>query len=187
MDVNEDNVALSALSEDSVEDGGSVRLNCGKTEASGLDPEAVHASKPTRQAVHNFGHTYTVPLALGAYGFWIDARLALLVASIWGAQIGLDRLVGIALCTENLHQEDKQNMSLPLATIVDHIDYVVDRVGIDHVAIGSDFDGATVPEAIGDVTGLPLLFEALDARGYDESDRRAIAHENWLRVVETTW
>ena len=45
----------------------------------------------------------------------------------------------------------------PLATIVAHIRYAVDRIGVEHVALGSDFDGATVPDALGDVAGLPRL------------------------------
>jgi membrane dipeptidase len=55
------------------------------------------------------------------------------------------------------------------------------------VGFGSDFDGAKVPEAIGDVSGLPKLLAALRQHGYGEADLRKLAHENWLRVLRITW
>ena len=59
-------------------------------------------------------------------------------------------------------------------------------MGIDHVAFGSDFDGAVVPAALGGVSGLPRLVDALRERyTADEVDR--ITHGNWLRVLDATW
>ena len=57
-------------------------------------------------------------------------------------------------------------------------------VGIDGVAIGSDFDGALVPAVIGDVSGMPVLWDALAARGYGEDLIRRIAAENWVAMIE---
>jgi len=59
-------------------------------------------------------------------------------------------------------------------------------MGIDHVAFGSDFDGCVVPAALGDVSGLPRLVEALRER-YDASAIDQITHGNWLRVLDATW
>ena len=70
--------------------------------------------------------------------------------------------------------------------IVRHVHYLVDTMGIDHVGLGSDFDGATVPEELGGVGGLPLLIEALAER-YDVSGLAKITYENWLRVLRATW
>lgn len=50
---------------------------------------------------YNIVHTYTLPLALGAFGFWTDARLALLVALIWVGHIGADRGFGYGLKFES--------------------------------------------------------------------------------------
>jgi hypothetical protein len=50
---------------------------------------------------YNIVHTYTLPLALGALGYWADVRIALLVALIWAGHIGLDRLVGYGLKFES--------------------------------------------------------------------------------------
>jgi membrane dipeptidase len=71
--------------------------------------------------------------------------------------------------------------------MVRHIDYLVERVGIDCVGLGSDFDGAKVPEAIGDVSGLPKLVDALRAAGYDDDALNKLTHQNWLRVLRATW
>lgn len=50
---------------------------------------------------YNVVHTYTLPLALGALGFWVDVRIALLVALIWTGHIGADRLLGYGLKFES--------------------------------------------------------------------------------------
>ena len=67
--------------------------------------------------------------------------------------------------------------------IADHIDHVVDLVGIDHVGIGSDFDGIEVtPEGMEDISMMPKLFEELSGRGYSQSDLEKIASENFFNV-----
>jgi len=76
---------------------------------------------------------------------------------------------------------------VPLARVVDHVDYVVARIGIDHVGFGSDFDGATVPTELGDASGLQRVAEALRDRGYGSDDVAKLAHGNWLRVLDETW
>jgi len=71
--------------------------------------------------------------------------------------------------------------------IVRHVDYVASRLGIEHVALGSDFDGADVPGDLDGIAGLPLLVEALRAAGHDEESLALITHRNWLRVLGETW
>lgn len=68
--------------------------------------------------------------------------------------------------------------------IADHIDHVVGLVGIDHVGIGSDFDGiAVTPEGMEDISMLPSLFEELRLRGYSETDISKIASGNFFRCM----
>lgn len=68
--------------------------------------------------------------------------------------------------------------------IADHIDHVVSLVGIDHVGIGSDFDGIEVtPDGMEDISRIPMLFEELRRRGYTESDLSKIASENFFRIL----
>ena len=69
--------------------------------------------------------------------------------------------------------------------IADHIDHVVSLTGIDHVGLGSDFDGiAVTPDGLEDVSMLPKLFEELRSRGYSEDDIAKIAGGNFLRVLD---
>jgi membrane dipeptidase len=67
--------------------------------------------------------------------------------------------------------------------IVDHIDHAVKIAGVDHVGLGSDFDGAVMPIGMEDVTHLPQITDALMKRGYSDSDIRKILGENTLRVL----
>jgi membrane dipeptidase len=67
--------------------------------------------------------------------------------------------------------------------IIDHIDHAVGVAGADHVGVGSDFDGAFMPEGMEDASKFPLITEGLLKRGYDEADIRKILGENTLRVM----
>ncbi|MGC2802339.1 MAG: dipeptidase [Candidatus Acidiferrum sp.] len=68
--------------------------------------------------------------------------------------------------------------------IIDHIDRAVKVGGIDHVGLGSDFDGANMPEGMEDCTHLPQITEALMRKGYSDDDIRKILGGNLLRVME---
>jgi membrane dipeptidase len=68
--------------------------------------------------------------------------------------------------------------------IIDHIDHAAKLVGADHVGLGSDFDGATMPEGMDDCTHLPQITEALMRKGYSDADIRKILGGNLLRVME---
>ncbi|HEX6773870.1 MAG TPA: dipeptidase, partial [Acidobacteriaceae bacterium] len=71
----------------------------------------------------------------------------------------------------------------PLSDLIDHIDHMVKVAGIDHVGIGSDFDGiSSAPEGIDSAADLPKITAALKARGYSEADCRKIMGGNLLRV-----
>jgi membrane dipeptidase len=97
-------------------------------------------------------------------------------------------VLGVIFSTGMLRADGKRDVdSVPLADLVRHFDYVVERTGVDHVALGSDFDGTTVPQEIRDVTGLPGLIEALRDGGYDEDSLEKIAYRNWFRVLKDSW
>ena len=143
---------------------------------------------------------------LNEAGFWDVARLdgAPLIASHSGVHAlcastrnltdaQLDAiavsggLVGIVFAAPFIRADGADDPDTPLATIVAHVRYAVDRIGIEHVALGSDFDGATVPDELGDVAGLPRLLDALAAAGFTEDEVRAIAWDNWRRVLARAW
>lgn len=67
--------------------------------------------------------------------------------------------------------------------IIYHIDHAVKLVGADHVGLGSDFDGANMPDGMEDCTKLPKITEALMRKGYSDADIRKILGENALRVM----
>ena len=68
--------------------------------------------------------------------------------------------------------------------LVDHIEHAVQVMGVDHVGLGSDFDGVSVlPRPMKDVTSLPLVVAALRARGYSDGDVSKILGENFLRLL----
>lgn len=96
-------------------------------------------------------------------------------------------LAGINFGVLFLRADGTRNTDTPLSLLVDHIDYIVERIGIDHVALGSDFDGTAIPAAMRSAADLPLLVDLLRTRGYDDAALVKICHGNWIRVLETTW
>ncbi len=98
-----------------------------------------------------------------------------------------DGMVGVNFGVYFLREDGGRDLNTPLDTIVRHVDYLVERLGIDRVGFGSDFDGANVPDELADVAGLPRLLNALRNSGYDEPSLRKLAYLNWLRVLRKTW
>jgi membrane dipeptidase len=96
-------------------------------------------------------------------------------------------IVGITFHAGMLTEEGGIDLTTPLARVIDHVDHVVGRIGIDHVGFGSDFDGAKVPTELGDAAGLPRLADALRERDYTADDVAKLAHGNWLRLLTETW
>ncbi|WP_227354152.1 dipeptidase [Haladaptatus salinisoli] len=96
-------------------------------------------------------------------------------------------VVGISFHEPGVADDPDPDASASLADIAEHVEYVADRVGVRHVVLGSDFDGARIPDEVGDVTGLPALFSRLRERGFDEDDVARVARGNWRRVLAETW
>jgi membrane dipeptidase len=143
---------------------------------------------------------------LNARGFWDVAAVseAPLVASHSGAHalcpsprnltddqlraIGERRgLVGINFHVGFLRADGAEEADTPLARIAEHAAHVAQIAGVECVGLGSDFDGAKMPAALGDVTGLPAVLGALRDAGFAEPDVAGIAAGNWRRVLEATW
>ena len=101
-----------------------------------------------------------------------------------GASSGL---VGIVFATAFLRPDFADDEDTPLELIVEHARYVAERIGVAHVALGSDFDGATVPAALGGAAGMPKLLDAFRAAGFSADEVDAIAWENWRRVLAAWW
>ncbi len=98
-----------------------------------------------------------------------------------------DGIVGINFHIGFLREDGRSDVETSLTEIVRHAAYIADRIGIEHVALGSDFDGATMPHDLKDAAGLPKLMKALKEHGFDQAALTQIAHGNWIRVLGQTW
>jgi membrane dipeptidase len=94
--------------------------------------------------------------------------------------------VGVNYAVSFLRADGSLDPDTPLSEIVRHVEYLAERMGVEHVALGSDFEGAVVPAELGDAAGLPTLVDALGA-SFTAAEVRKIAAENWLRVLAATW
>ena len=143
---------------------------------------------------------------LNARGFWDVAELstAPLVASHSGAHVlcasprnltddqlraigERDGLVGINFHVGFLRADGAEDADTPLVLIAEHAAHVAQVAGVRCVGLGSDFDGAIMPAALGDVTGLPALLGVLRDAGFSDAEVEGIAFDNWRRVLEATW
>ncbi len=96
-------------------------------------------------------------------------------------------MVGVNFATSFLRPDGKRDANTSLDIVVDHLAALVDQLGEDSVGLGSDFDGAQVPQDIGDASGLPNLVAAMVKRGFGAALIDKICFENWMRVLERTW
>jgi membrane dipeptidase len=96
-------------------------------------------------------------------------------------------LVGIIYGCSFLRADMADDADTPLELIGTHASYVADRIGVEHVALGSDFDGTTIPAELGDVAGLPRVIDALREAGFDGRELEAITSGNWRRVLAAWW
>ena len=78
-------------------------------------------------------------------------------------------------------------MSATVDTVVDHIDHLVETAGVDHVGIGSDFDGTVTVNGLENSSMMPILTLALIGRGYSSGDVEKIMGGNVIRVIERVW
>ena len=93
-------------------------------------------------------------------------------------------VVGLNFATGFLRPDGRFVAETEIETMVRHMDALVEALGEDGVALGSDFDGAMIPTVIGDVTGVQKLLQALLDKGYGTELVGKIAMGNWLAMVE---
>jgi membrane dipeptidase len=96
-------------------------------------------------------------------------------------------LVGLNFAVTMLRADGRDKADTPISDMIRHIDHLVHRLGIDGVAIGSDFDGALIPQAIGSAAGLQNLVAGLEDAGYGGLELAKICRENWFRVLHSAW
>jgi membrane dipeptidase len=103
-------------------------------------------------------------------------------------EVGHSRgLIGIVFAPPFLRADGADDADTPLSVLAAHVRHAVEVAGIDHVGLGSDFDGAPMPAALSDVAGLPRLLEALRDDGFSAGEVDRIAWGNWRRVLGASW
>ena len=96
-------------------------------------------------------------------------------------------MVGVNLHVGFLRPDGLRTSDTPIDVVVDHFVALVEQLGIGHVGLGSDFDGALMPAALADAGRLQHLAQALRRRGFDEADVRRLAYDNWRDLLARTW
>jgi membrane dipeptidase len=90
-----------------------------------------------------------------------------------------------AIMTMEKYKDETNAIRPPLSLLLDHLDYIVKLVGVDHVGLGSDFDGIeAAPKELNGVQDFPLITKGLLERGYSKKEIRKILGENFLRVFK---
>ncbi|MCP3026801.1 dipeptidase [Halobacillus sp. A5] len=96
-------------------------------------------------------------------------------------------VVGVTYSVNMTRSDGKMNRDTAIQEVVSHIRYIADLIGAEHVSLGSDFDGTTLPNELMDVSYVPKLMDTLLKNGFSEKEVEQIAFSNWLRVLEDTW
>jgi membrane dipeptidase len=96
-------------------------------------------------------------------------------------------VVGIVFACPFLRPDFSDSPDTPIELIARHARYVADRIGVEHVALGSDFDGASIPASLGDAAGMQRVLAALFRAGFTKDEVAAVAWDNWKRVLAAWW
>ncbi|ENX45516.1 hypothetical protein F886_02297 [Acinetobacter sp. NIPH 542] len=93
-------------------------------------------------------------------------------------------MVGVNFDVAFLRSDGQRNADTLIDVILEHLEYLMDHLGEEHVGFGSDFDGALIGAELEDVTGLHRLIERMQQRGYSKTLIENICLNNWVRVVD---
>lgn len=92
-------------------------------------------------------------------------------------------MVGINFDVAFLRSDGQRDPNTSLDTIIDHLSYLLEHLGEDHIGFGSDFDGCLLPLELGDVTYMPYLLERMQQRGFSEALIEKISSQNWFNFL----
>lgn len=99
---------------------------------------------------------------------------------------GIQQEYALSIITQQ-YAEEAEAIRPPLSALLDHLDYIVKLIGVDHVGMGSDFDGiSSSPQQLDDVTAYPLITKALLERGYTKIDIYKMLGGNFLRILKAS-
>ena len=96
-------------------------------------------------------------------------------------------MVGLNFATAFLRPDGRMVPEVPLEVLLRHLDHLITILGEDHVGLGSDYDGAVMPDSLTSAADLPRLVAAMRQHGFDEPLIRKLCADNWLSTLERIW
>jgi len=96
-------------------------------------------------------------------------------------------MVGLNYATVFLRDDGRKATDCGWDPVMRHLDHLLEKLGEDNLGFGSDFDGAEIPDVMGDVTGVQALMDQMRKHQYGEALIEKIARKNWLALLERTW
>ncbi|MGB2495410.1 MAG: dipeptidase [Candidatus Puniceispirillaceae bacterium] len=96
-------------------------------------------------------------------------------------------MVGLNFATAFLRPDGKMAPEVPLDLMLRHLDHLIGILGEDHVGLGSDYDGAVMPQSLASAADLPRLVEAMHQHGYGDDLITGLCAGNWLSILDTVW
>ena len=98
-----------------------------------------------------------------------------------------DGMVGVNFDVAFLRADGQRNTQTSLDVIVDHLAYLIDHLGEDHVGFGSDFDGCLLPDDLSDISRLEVLIERMQQRHFSDQLIEKVTSKNWFSVLNKIW
>lgn len=96
-------------------------------------------------------------------------------------------MVGVNFDVAFLRSDGQRNIDTSLDVIIDHLDYLIEHLGEDHVGFGSDFDGCLLPKAMSGVSDMQVLIERMQQRHFSNTLIEKISYQNWFKVINQIW
>jgi membrane dipeptidase len=96
-------------------------------------------------------------------------------------------MVGVNFDVAFLRADGQRDTYTSLDVIVDHIAYLIDHLGEDHVGFGSDFDGCLLPDDLSDISQISKLIECMQQRYFSDALIEKVTSENWFSVLNKIW
>ena len=96
-------------------------------------------------------------------------------------------MVGVNFDVAFLRSDGQRNIDTSLDVIIDHLDYLIEHLGEDHVGFGSDFDGCLLPKALSGVSDMQVLIERMQQRHFSNTLIEKISYQNWFKVINQIW
>ena len=93
-------------------------------------------------------------------------------------------LVGLNFATNFLREDGRKNKKTPASVLIKHIDFLLEKLGENGVALGSDFDGAPISNFMRDCSGLQKLVNAMHENGYGKALIEKICSKNWINQID---